>query len=84
MIDPALVRERTDVLRQSLQNRGLNADDQLSQLGALEERRRDLIVEVEGLRRDQNAAGEEVARLKTACQDATALFEANRTRGQQI
>ncbi len=84
MIDPALVRERTDVLRQSLQNRGLNADDQLSQLGALEERRRDLIVEVEGLRRDQNAAGEEVARLKKAGQDATALFEANRTRGQQI
>ena len=84
MIDPALVRERTDILLRSLQNRGLNAADQLSGLGALEERRRALIVEVEGLRRDQNAAGEEVARLKKAGQDATALFEANRARGQQI
>ena len=84
MLDPALVRDRTELVRQSLQNRGLNADAQLSELAALDERRRTLIVDVEALRREQNAAGEEVARLKKAGQDASGIFEANRERGARI
>ena len=84
MLDPVLLRDHPDRVRQGLQDRGLNADAQLSELAALDERRRALILEVETLRREQNAAGEDVARLKKAGQDASGIFEANRQRGQRI
>jgi seryl-tRNA synthetase len=84
MLDPALVRDHPETVRRNLQNRGLNADAQLAQLAGLDEQRRRLIVEVETLRREQNTAGEEVARLKKAGQDASSLLDANRERGQRI
>ena len=84
MLDPVLLRDHPDRVREGLQDRGLNADAQLSELGTLDERRRALILEVETLRREQNAAGEDVARLKKAGQDASGIFEANRQRGQRI
>jgi seryl-tRNA synthetase len=84
MLDPVFVRDHPDRVREGLQNRGLAPEAQLSDLTAIEGRRRQMIVEVETLRRQQNAAGEEVARLKKAGQDASGLFEANRQRGQRI
>jgi len=84
MLDPALVREHLDQVRIGLQNRGLQPDPLLSELTGLEERRRGVIVEVETLKRDQNASGEEVARLKRLGQDPSAVFDANRQRAQRI
>jgi seryl-tRNA synthetase len=84
MIDPALVRDRLDEVRRAYQNRGLTADNELEQLATLENRRRRLIPEVEGLKRDQNAAGDEVARAKRQGQDASGIFAANKARAQQI
>jgi seryl-tRNA synthetase len=84
MIDPALVRDRLNEVRRAYQNRGLTADSELEQLATLENRRRRLIPEVEGLKRDQNAAGDEVARAKRQGQDASGIFAANKARAQQI
>jgi seryl-tRNA synthetase len=84
MLDPSLVRDRTDVVRTALRQRGLDADTVLAPLAPLEERRRALIVEVENLKRDQNAGAAEVARRKKAGEDVSALVEANRARGQQV
>ena len=84
MIDPGLVRDRLDEVRRAYQNRGLTADSELEQLATLENRRRRLIPEVEGLKRDQNAAGDEVARAKRQGLDASGIFAANKARGQQI
>ena len=84
MLDPAYVREQMDVVRAGLRNRGLEPDAELEQLAALEAERRRLIPEVEGLKREQNAAGEEVARAKRQGRDATAVFAANKARAQQI
>ena len=84
MIDPAILRDRPDSVRTALQNRGLDAGALLAQLGALDERRRALIVEVETLKRAQNASGEEVARLKRLGEDASGVFEANRQRSGRI
>jgi seryl-tRNA synthetase len=84
MLDPAFVRDRTDLVRTGLQNRGLQPDALLADLSSLDDRRRSLILEVETLKREQNAAGEEVARLKRQGQDATPLFDANRQRAQRI
>jgi len=84
MLDPAFVRDRADRVRQALARRGLDADALLAPLAPLDLRRRALIVEVEDLRRDQNAAAEEVARRKKAGEDVTPLVEASRARAQQV
>jgi seryl-tRNA synthetase len=84
MIDPSYVRDHLDEIRAAYKNRGLAVDAELEQLATLETRRRRLIPEVEGLKRDQNAAGDEVARAKRQGKDASAIFAANKARSQQI
>jgi seryl-tRNA synthetase len=84
MIEPAIVRDQPALVRAALQNRGLQADAVMDELAAIDERRRAVIVEVEGLKRDQNAAGEEVARLKRLGEDPSGVFAANRERGGRI
>ena len=84
MLDAAHVREHMDEVRRGLESRGLQAGEELEQLATLETRRRRLIPEVEGLKREQNTAADEVARAKRQGQDATPIFAANKARGQQI
>ena len=84
MLDPAHVRDHMDEVRTGLRNRGLQPDAELEQIATLETRRRRLIPEIEGLKREQNAAGDQVARAKRQGQDASDIFAANKARGQQI
>jgi seryl-tRNA synthetase len=84
MIDPALFRDNVEVIRTALRHRGTDLDAELDTLVGLEAERRKLLPELEGLKRDQNSAGEEVARAKRSGQDTTAIQEASRQRAQQI
>jgi seryl-tRNA synthetase len=84
MLDPAFVRERLDDVRRGLLSRGLDASAELEQLASLEAHRRRLIPQVEGLKREQNTAGDEVARAKRQGKDASHIFEANKQRAQKI
>jgi seryl-tRNA synthetase len=84
MIDPAFVRDHLEEVRAAFRNRGLDVDSDLEQLATLETRRRRLIPEIEGLKREQNTSGDEVARAKRQGQDATPLFAASKARAQQI
>jgi seryl-tRNA synthetase len=84
MIDPAFVRDYPDIVRAGLRNRGIAADADLDALASLEARRRAAIVEVEALKREQNRSGEEIARAKKEGRDPSAVFAANRERGQTI
>ncbi len=84
MIDPAFVRDHADLVRAGLRNRGLDPDNDLTALADFDARRRAVIVEVEELKRQQNKSGEEVARAKKEGRDPSAVFAANRERGQQI
>jgi seryl-tRNA synthetase len=84
MLDPAYVRDHQEEVRRGLESRGWNVERELEQLATLENRRRRLIPELEGLKRDQNAAGDEVARARRQGKDATSILEANRHRAQQI
>jgi seryl-tRNA synthetase len=84
MIDATYVRDHVDDVRRALQSRGLDVDNDLEQIVTLETRRRRLIPEIEGLKREQNAAADEVARAKRQKQDATPIFAANKQRAQQI
>ncbi len=65
-------------------SRGLDASAELDQLATIEAHRKRLIPQVEGLKREQNTAGDEVARAKRQGLDASHIFEANKQRGQRI
>jgi seryl-tRNA synthetase len=84
MLDPGYLREHMDDVRTAMRNRGVQADAELEQLATLEARRRRLIPELEGLKREQNTAGDEVARAKRQGIDASPIFAANKARGQKI
>ena len=84
VLDPALLRDRFDDVRATLQKRGANLDTELQSLASLETERRRLLPEVEGLKREQNAAADEVARAKKQGLDTTAIQDANRARAQRI
>jgi seryl-tRNA synthetase len=84
MLDAAYVRDHIEEVRAGLRSRGLDPDAELEQIATLETRRRRLIPELEGLKREQNTAGDEVARAKRQGLDASPIFAANKARGQQI
>jgi seryl-tRNA synthetase len=84
MLDPNFVRDHVEAVRAGLASRGLEADRDLEALAVLEARRRRLIPEIEGLKRDQNTAGDEVARARRQGQEAKSIVEANRARTQRI
>jgi seryl-tRNA synthetase len=84
VIDPALIRDNLEAVRAALANRGVDLTRELEELAALESRRRRLLPELEGLKREQNAAADEVAKAKRQGQDTTKIQEANRQRAQQI
>jgi seryl-tRNA synthetase len=84
MLDPAFLRDNLQAVRDRLQTRGTDFSRELEELAMLETQRRRLLPEIEGLKREQNAAGDEVARAKRQGLDATKIQEANRHRGQQI
>src|SRR5438094_5585943 len=84
MLDPLYVRDHIEAVRTGLRNRGLDPDKALEEIATLETARRRLIPELEGLKRLQNTAGDEIARAKRQGKDTTPIQEAGRARNQQI
>src|ERR687898_210355 len=84
MLDPAYVRDHVEEVRTGLRNRGLDPATILAPFALLDAKRRELIPRVEGLKREQNTSGEEVARAKKQGLDPSGIFAANKARGQQI
>jgi len=84
VIDPGFVRDKPDAVREGLAKRGADYSRELEELAALDIQRRRLLPEVEELKRQQNAAGDEVARAKRQGLDVTTIQETSRARNQQI
>jgi len=84
MLDPAFVRDHVETVRAGLRNRGIDADKTLEEIATLETARRRLIPELEGLKRQQNASGDQVAQAKRQGKDTAAIQEANRQRAAQV
>ena len=84
MLDPALVRDHIETVRNGLRNRGLDVDKLLEEIATLETARRRLIPEIEGLKRLQNTSGDEVARAKRMGKDTKEIQETSRAGKQQI
>ena len=60
----AFLRDNLEAVRTGLLKRGADLASELDDLATLETRRRRLLPEIEGLKREQNAAGDEVGRAK--------------------
>src|SRR5262245_42089992 len=84
MLDPAYVRDHLAEVDRRLRTRGLDPSRELEALAALDTERRRLIPLVENLKREQNAASEEVAHAKREGRDPSSIFAANKARGATI
>jgi seryl-tRNA synthetase len=84
MLDPAFVREHIELVRTGLRNRGLDPDKALEEVATLDAIRRQRLQDYEGMKREQNAAGDTIAQAKRRGQDASAILEANKTRAAHI
>ncbi|MFA5908934.1 MAG: serine--tRNA ligase [Vicinamibacterales bacterium] len=84
MLDPIYVRDNIEAVQQGLGNRGLDAKAELQQLATFETQRRRLIPAIEGLKREQNASGDQVARAKRQGEEVQHLYEASKLRSQKI
>ncbi len=84
MLDPIYVRDHLEAVQQGLGNRGLDAKAELRQLATFETQRRRLIPAIEGLKREQNTSGDQVARAKRQGEEVRHLYEASKQRNQKI
>jgi seryl-tRNA synthetase len=84
MLDPGYVRAQRDEVLRRLQSRGGDFTAELQALEAAETRRRDGLQRLEALKRDQNAASDEVARARKEGRDTAALVQTNKQRGAEI
>ena len=84
MIDPAFVRDRLPEVEARLRSRGMDPSADLAELASLETDRRRLIPLVETLKREQNEAGEAVARAKREGRDPSAIFAENKARAGRV
>ena len=84
MLDPLYVRDHIETVQQGLANRGLDATAELQQLATCETQRRRLIPAIEGLKREQNSTGDQVARAKRNGEEVQHLYEVSKQRNQKI
>jgi seryl-tRNA synthetase len=84
MLDPAYVKDHLPDVEARLRSRGLDVARELAEFAALEAERRRVIPIVENLKREQNAAGEAVARAKKEGRDPSELFAASKARAAAI
>jgi seryl-tRNA synthetase len=82
MLDPKLVREKPELLRESFRKRGTEFD--VERLLRADERRRELIRRVEALKSEKNATSDAIGKLKKSGLDATERIEHLRSVGKEI
>src|SRR5262245_73165 len=84
MLDPGYVKDHLAEVETRLRRRGLDPSRELAAFVALETERRRLIPIVENLKREQNAAGEAVARAKREGSDPSTIFAESKRRAVEI
>src|SRR5574341_1010777 len=73
MLDPKILRENPDVIRNMLRDRAV--DFPLNDLIKLDKGRREMIIKTDDLRKKKNEIALEIAQKKKSSQDATTLIE---------
>lgn len=82
MLDLKFIRENPEVVRRTLLHKGIQAD--LDGLLQADRKRRQLLVEVEDLKRLRNEVSQTISRRKKQGEDASALITEMRETGERI
>lgn len=82
MLDLKLIRTNPELVREALVKKNVECD--LDGILRLDARRREILTEVEALKNRRNMASEQVARLKKAGQDASAVIAETREVSDRI
>ncbi|MGQ9534737.1 MAG: serine--tRNA ligase [bacterium] len=82
MIDIKILREHPEVILNALKNRGMEFN--FAGLVELDKKRREIITEIDNLRKKRNILSEQVGKLKQEKRDANELMEKSRVVGEQI
>jgi seryl-tRNA synthetase len=82
MLDLKFIRENLDLVKEALKDRNLNLD--LDEFAKIDERRRNTLLEVEGLRARQNKANDEISQILKAKNDAKPAISAMKEISHQI
>ncbi len=82
MLDPKLIREKPEIVKESLDRRGASFD--LERLIRLDEKRRDCIKQVEAMKSEKNTTSDAIAKLRKAGADAKEKIEQLRDLGKKI
>lgn len=82
MLDIKLIRDQPDLVRQRLATRGAGDDQRISELLALDEKRRQLLLEAETLKSQRNRTAKEIGALMG--QKKLAEAEAKKAESRQI
>jgi seryl-tRNA synthetase len=82
MLDAKLLREQPEIVTESLKKRGAVFD--LTVLISLDEKRRELIKETEGLKNKRNVMSDEIARMRKSGDDAKDRIDELRDLGKRI
>ena len=84
MHDPRFLREQKDAVRAGVMRKSGAVPDQFERFYALETERLALLQEADALKQQRNQASEEVARIKKAGGDASAIIAAQKSVGDRI
>lgn len=82
MLDLKFVRENLDIVRKALEDKG--EDAAIDQFAQVDDKRRELLHDVEQLKKRRNTVSEQVAQMKRSGEDAVAVIEEMRTVSQTI
>ena len=83
MLDLAFVRDHLPEVEAMLRRRGMDPEQTLGRFREADARRRQLITQAETLKAQRNRLSEEIAKLKKADQDATAVMEQSKSLREQ-
>ena len=82
MLDIKFIRENADLVKEAIKNRGLKLD--IGEVVTLDEEKRKLLVEVEGLKAERNKANDEISALMKAKKNAKEIIDKMKVVSQKI
>lgn len=74
MLDIKFIRENADKVRERLALRGKSYDEEVAAALALDDRRKEIILEVESLKAEQNKVSKQIPKMKKAGEDTTQIM----------
>jgi seryl-tRNA synthetase len=84
MLDIKLIRENPDYVKKAIQKREMNLDNEIDEILALDEKRRELTGAVEAKKAEQNAASKEIPKIKKAGGDASEVLKKMKLLSEEV